>query len=123
MKRILFIAFLAFTTLNVIVGCSKSDREVKNEASIIGTWSTPEDTEQMIAVFNSDKSLVLTVKKNGKTSSVQTYSYFIEGSKLTVVFIEETPTSGRKKGDIEVKTISLSQTKLVMGDLTYSRVK
>ncbi|GEM_PF-1268656 len=124
MKKYLLIAFLACTTVSGFVSCSKSDdSEVQNETSIIGTWSTKEDTEQMTAVFGSDKSLVFTVKENGKTTSVQTYSYFIEGSKLTVVFIEETPKTDRKKGDIEVETISLKGNTLVMSELTYTRVK
>ncbi|WP_153846311.1 hypothetical protein [Sphingobacterium paramultivorum] len=124
MKTYLLIAFLACSTLSGFVSCSKSkDSEVQNNTNVVGTWSTADAIEQMTAVFGSDKLLVLTVKSNGKTTSVQTYSYFVEGNKLTTVFIEASPASGKKKGDIDIISISLNGDKLVMGELTYTRVK
>lgn len=124
MKKYLLIALLACSTVSGFVSCSKSkDSEIQNNTNVVGTWSTADAIEQMTAVFGSDKSLVLTVKSNGKTISVQTYSYFVEGDKLTTVFIEATPASSKKKGDIDVISISLNGDKLIMGELTYTRVK
>lgn len=124
MKKYLLIALLACSTISGFVSCSKSkDSEIQNNTNVVGTWSTADAIEQMTAVFGSDKSLVLTVTSNGKTTSVQTYSYFVEGSKLTTVFIESTPASNKKKGDIDVISISLNGDKLIMGELSYTRVK
>ncbi|WP_312190192.1 hypothetical protein [Sphingobacterium sp.] len=124
MKKYLLIALIACSTLSGFGSCSNSkDSEIQNNPNLFGTWLTADAIEQMTAVFGSDKSLLLTVKSSGKTTSVQTYSYFVEGNKLTTVFIQATPASSKKKGDIDVISISLNGDKLIMGELSYTRVK
>lgn len=107
--------FMLILMVSLFVGCSSDDTDEKQgKLSIVGTWVTDDDDEIHTVIFKSDNTGEFFVTFEGEKENFYSFTYLFDGKNTLKISTD---------GKTETAIISLTDKKLIIGELVYFKAK
>lgn len=107
--------FMMVLMISLFVSCSSDDTDEKQGSlSIVGTWVTDDDIETHSIIFKSDNTGESFLTYEGQKDNFHYFTYLFDGKNTLKISAD---------GKTETAIVSLSDKKLVIGELIYYKAK